>query len=168
MNRELFLNIGRFVVLLLAQVSIFNNIDFLGYVNPYVYFLFVISYPFGSNRSVFLLAAFFMGLTIDIFTDAGGINAAACLIAAFARPVVLRSSFGVSYEFHTLKLSRTALGERITYVFIMVVIHHLVLFSLEIFNVSNILLILKKTLFSSIFTVLLCLLFIILFSNKKQ
>ena len=168
MNSTLLVNIVRFVVLLLSQVVIFNNINFLGYINPYVYFLFIVGFPFGKNRSVFLLAAFAMGLSIDLFTDAGGINATACLIAAFVRPLVLHSSFGVSYEFNTLKLSRAGLGERLTYVTFMVVIHHLVLFSLETFNISNILIILKKTLFSSIFTIFLILLFITLFSSKKQ
>ena len=168
MNNELVKNIGRFVVLLLAQVLIFNNIDFLGYIDPYVYVIFILLYPFKNNRTVFIFVSFIYGLLLDIFTDAGGINAAACLVIAYIRPVVLRFSFGTSYEYQAIKLNKTTIAERFTYTFILVFVHHFVLFLLEIFNISNILLTLKKTLFSSIFTILLSLLFIFLFSRKNK
>ncbi len=167
MNNDVFKNIIRFVALVLAQVVIFNNINFSGYINPYVYILFVIGYPFASNRTLFLFISFLLGLTIDMFTDAGGINAIACLVIAYIRPVVLRFSFGVSYEYHNIKIIETGWAERFTYVSIMTVTHHLILFSLETFNASLILSTLMKTLFSSIFTIILCLSFIVLFSRKR-
>ena len=167
MNNETLRNIALFVGLVLVQIVIFNNINFLGYINPYVYVLFVIIYPFNSNQTLFLFLSFLLGLTIDMFTDAGGINAIACLCIAYVRPLVLRFSFGISYEYHAIRLIQTSVTERFTYVSIMVVIHHLILFLLESFNVSLILSTLMKTLFSSIFTIILSLSFIVLFSRKR-
>lgn len=140
----------------------------MGYINPYLYVLFILLYPFNANQSLFLLLSFLLGLGIDIFEDSGGINAAACVVAAFVRPNLLRFSFGISYDHQNLRLSATPFGAKLSYVFLMVIIHHLVLFSLEMFSLSHILLILKKTLFSGIFTVILVILSLSLFSKKHR
>lgn len=167
MSSSILLHGTRFLVLLLAQVFLFNNIDFLGFINPYVYILFILLYPVNSNQLLFLLVSFFLGLSIDIFSDSGGIHAASCIVIAFLRPSILKFSFGVSYEYNNVKVSNTPFGSRLTYFFLLVIIHHLVLFNLEVFNMSHTLFVLKLTLFSSIFTTLLCMIFMILFSKKK-
>ncbi|OIP51095.1 MAG: rod shape-determining protein MreD [Flavobacteriaceae bacterium CG_4_8_14_3_um_filter_34_10] len=167
MSSSILLHGTRFLVLLLAQVFLFNNIDFLGFINPYVYILFILLYPVNSNQLLFLLVSFFLGLSIDIFSDSGGIHAASCIVIAFLRPSILKFSFGVSYEYNNVKVSNTPFGSRLTYFFLLVIIHHLVLFNLEVFNMSHTLFVLKLTLFSSIFTTLVCMIFMILFSKKK-
>jgi hypothetical protein len=103
-----------------------------------------------------------------MFSDSGGVHAAAAVCLAYARPIILKSSFGMLYEHQSIKFSSTEIGSLITYITVGTVLHHLILFSLEIFNISNILLILKKTLFSSIFTILLSILIIILFSRNRK
>lgn len=168
MTNPIISNSIRFVVLVLLQVLLLNNINFLGYINPYLYVLFLILFPFNTSQPLFLFIAFLLGLTIDMFEDSGGINAAACVVAAFIRPVILRFSFGVSYDYQTIKLSATPFGARLSYILILVFVHHLVLFTLEIFDFSHFLLILKKTLFSGIFTVLLILISLALFKPKRR
>lgn len=166
MNNSALANTARFIGLVLLQVLILNNINFMGYINPYLYVLFILLYPFNSNQSLFLVLSFFLGLSIDIFEDSGGIHAAACLIAAFVRPNLLRFSFGVSYDHQNIRLSATPFGARLSYILLIVFIHHFILFSLEMFSLSHIILILKKTLFSGIFTVILVILSLSLFSKK--
>ncbi len=156
------------MVLVLIQVMVLNHINFLGYLNPYIYIIFILLAPININKSLLLLISFILGLIMDFFGDSGGVHAAACTIIAFFRPVALRTVFGLSYEFQTLKLSNLGFGERFTYVTIMVLTHHIVLFSLEIFNFSHILLIAKKTLFTSLFTIVITLLVLVLFRRKDS
>lgn len=168
MNSIATTHIIRFIVLVLIQALVLNNINFLGFINPYIYILFIILYPIKNNRLLFIFLSFLLGLTVDLFLDSGGVHAAACVTIAYARPVILKSVFGAIYDHQTIKFSSTDFGQRITYFSIITLIHHLILFSLEIFNTSKIILILKKSLFSSIFTILLCILITILFSRKNK
>ena len=168
MNNVVFNTVLRFVVLTLVQVLILNNINFLGYINPYIYILFIILYPVKNNRTLFIFLSFLLGLSIDLFTDSGGVHAAASVFIAYIRPPVLKFSFGMIYEHQTIKFAQTELGNRLVYFSILTTIHHLVMFSMEIFNFNDIILILQKTLFSSIFTILLCLLTTVLFSKKPR
>jgi hypothetical protein len=125
-------------------------------------------FPIKNNRLLFLSLSFLLGLSIDLFSDSGGVHAAACVTIAYIRPVLLKFSFGMIYEHQTIKFSSTDFGQRLTYFSIIIFIHHIILFTLEIFNSSKIILILKKSLFSSIFTLILCLLITILFSKKPK
>ncbi|WP_299119505.1 rod shape-determining protein MreD [uncultured Winogradskyella sp.] len=168
MNNIAARNIIRFITLLLVQVIICNNINFLGYINPYIYIIFIFLFPIRENRLVFLLVSFLLGMLIDMFSDSGGVHAAAAVSLAYARPILLKTSFGMLYEHQSIKFSNTEIGSLITYISFGTVLHHFILFSLEIFNISNILSILQKTLFSSIFTIILSILIIILFSRNQK
>ncbi len=168
MNNSFLRNSARFIVLILVQITIFNNINFLGYINPYPYLLFVLLFPIGDNRATLLFTSFLLGLSVDMFANSGGMHAASCVTIAYLRPWVLQSIFGIAYEYNAVKISTAAYGERLLFVSIMVFTHHLILFSLESFNFSDIIYILKKTLFSGIFTITLCILFITLFSFRRK
>jgi rod shape-determining protein MreD len=166
-NSEIISNSIRFVVLILLQVLLLNNINFLGYVNPYLYILFILLFPLDGNKSLLILLSFLLGITIDLFGDSGGIHAAACVLIAYIRPAILKFSFGVSYEYNMVKVNKAPLIERVTYISIMVLVHHLALFSLEIFSLSHILLLIKSTLFSSIFSIILIFCTLLLFGRKN-
>lgn len=167
MNSIVLTHASRFILLVLLQVLILSHINFLGYINPYLYILFIMLFPLKNNRVIFLLLSFFLGLTIDMFLDSGGIHAAAAVTIAYIRPIVLKFSFGAVYDHQTMKFSNVEFGSKLTYIVILTVIHHFVLFSLEIFNFYNIILILQNTLFSSIFTIILCLLTTVIFNRRK-
>ncbi|APS38695.1 hypothetical protein SAMN04488033_10534 [Salegentibacter agarivorans] len=168
MNNSILKNIIRFVGLVFIQVLILNNINFLGYINPYLYVLFILLYPFNANQSLFLILSFLLGFSIDLFEDSGGVHAAACVVIAFIRPNLLRFSFGISYDHQNLRLSTTPFGARLSYIFISIIIHHFILFFLEMFSFSHIIIVLKKTLFSGIFSVITIMLSLIVFSKKYR
>ena len=161
------INTIRFIVLLLAQVILFNHVNFLSYINPYIYILFIAFYPVKNNRILFMLASFFIGVCVDMFLDSGGIHAASSVTIAYARPVILKFTFGVIYENQKIKFNALDLGSKLVYISLLVLIHHFVLFYLEIFSVSKILIVLKKTLFSGIFTIFLSIIFTVIFSRRN-
>ncbi|WP_445732067.1 rod shape-determining protein MreD [Mariniflexile sp.] len=168
MNNTVFVHTARFISLVFLQVILFNNINFLGYINPYIYVMFIALFPVKNNRLIIIFLSFFLGLSIDVFSDTGGIHAAASVFIAYIRPVILKFSFGVIYEHQTIKFNTVEFGEKLTYLTILTFLHHFILFFLEMFNVSKIVFVLQKTLFSSIFTILLIVLATIIFSKKAK
>ena len=168
MNSALFVNIFRFLLLLAVQIIVFNNMNFLGYISPFPYILFIILYPVNSNKSGLLLASFFLGLIMDMFSNSGGIHTTACLVLAYYRPYLFRFSFGLSYEYQTVKLNDVLTPERFSFILLSVVIHHFVLFVLEAFKVSFFLDVLFRTLLSTLFTIIICIIIIYLIKPNKR
>jgi len=168
MNSLVSIFIVRFIVLVLVQILILNHVNFLGYINPYLYILFILLYPIKNNRILFIFLSFLLGLTIDLFSDSGGVHAAACVMIAYVRPVFLKFSFGMIYEHQAVKFSQVDFGAKLMYMSMLIAIHHLVLFSLEIFSFSKTILILQKTIFTSLFTIILCVLVTIIFSKNSK
>lgn len=168
MNSNFILNIIRFIVLVLLQVLIFNNIKLFGYLNPFVYILFIILYPINSNKSLLLLLSFFLGLLLDSFSDTGGIHATACVLIAYIRPLFFRFSFGVSYEYQTIRVSEKVNSERISFILLMVFVHHLIIYLLELSRFGMLLDILLKTVLNTIFTSFICILSFYLIKPSRR
>ena len=75
-------NIIRFVVLVFIQVAILNNIQISGFINPYMYVLFILLLPFETPNWILLVLSFFLGLSIDIFSNTLGMHASASVFMA--------------------------------------------------------------------------------------
>lgn len=168
MNSALFVNILRFILLLAVQIIIFNNMNFLGFISPYPYILFIILYPVNGNKSGLLAASFFLGLCMDLFSNSAGFHTAACVVLAYYRPYLFKFAFGLSYEYQTIKLNDVLTPERFTFILFSVLIHHLILFSLEAFKFILILDILLRTLLSTVFTILICIIIIYLTKPNRR
>jgi len=168
MNSALLVNIARFMLLLAAQILIFNNMNLFGYINPYPYILFIILYPVNGNKTGLLLASFLLGFILDMFCNSGGVHAIACLMLAYYRPYIFKFSFGLSYEYQTVKLNDVLTPERFSFLLIAVVLHHFTLFLLEIFRITFILEILLKTVLSTLFTLLVSVIIIYIIKPSKR
>ncbi len=168
MNSALLNNLARFILLLAAQILLFNNINFLGFINPFPYILFIILYPVNGNKYGLLAASFFLGLLMDMFLNSGGVHATACLVLAFFRPAIFKFSFGLSYEYQTVRLNDVVTPERFSFLLLAVVLHHTVLFILEIFTFNFFFNIIVRTLVSTLFTLIISLLIIYLIKPNKR
>lgn len=168
MNSTLLVNISRFILLLAVQIVIFNNMTFLGFIMPLPYILFIILYPVNGNKSGLLIASFFLGLAMDFFSNSGGTHATASLLLAYMRPSIFKFSFGVSYEYQTIKLNDSLTPERFSFILISVVLHHFTLFILEAFQISFFLDILIRALLSTVFTTISCIIIIYLIKPNKR
>jgi len=151
-------NIFRFVLLVLFQVLVLNNIQFLGYINPYLYILFILALPVQLPRWFLLILAFVLGLTIDIFSNTIGMHAFATVFVAFFREGIIKLFTNIEEgnnptpSFHTFGVSAY-----IKYVVLMVMIHHTLLFILEAFSFSNFWIMLTKIILSSLVSIMLIL-----------
>lgn len=168
MNSTLLLNIARFILLLAVQVVIFNNINFFGYINPYPYVLFILLYPVNGNKFNLLLASFTIGIVMDMFCNSGGVHATASLLLAYLRPTFFKFAFGLSYEYQTVKINDRLTPERFSFIVISIITHHFILFLLEVFSFGLIIDVFIRTLLSSIFTILICILIIYIFKPAKR
>lgn len=160
-------NIFRFFLLIAAQVVIFNNMTLFELSTPFPYLLFILLYPVDGNKLALLLSSFFLGITMDMFCNSGGVHAAACLVLAYARPAIFKFSFGLSYEYQTIRINDVLTPERFSFILIAVVIHHLTLFILEIFRFA-VWAILLRTITGTIYTILMCIILIYLFKPGKR
>lgn len=152
MSRALYVTF-LFFSLWFLQVFVFNNILFLGYINPYVYIAFVIFYPLKKERFLFLFLSFLLGLAIDFFSDSGGINAFSLLFAAYIRLFLVRVIFKKTEQDYLLfNLQQEPFGKVFNYVITLIVIHHFILFSLANFSFQNFSSVFTNTFYSSIFT----------------
>ena len=145
-----------FIFLVLLQVFVLSNINFLGYINPYVYISFVFFFPLKENRFPFLTYSFLLGLCIDFFLDSGGIHAFSTLFIGYIRLFYVHLFFRKSVvDFPFFKLALESFGKVFNFVVTLTVIHHFMLFSFTNFSFQNMLEVVLNTLFSSIFTLLL-------------
>jgi len=168
MNSAFFSNIFRFILLLAVQIVVFNNINFMGFVSPFPYILFIILFPVNGNKSALLIASFFLGLTMDMFSNSGGIHTTACILLAYLRPYIFKFSFGLSYEYQTIKLNDVVTPERFSFILLSVVLHHFALFLLEAFQISFFWETLIRTLLSTLFTIIICITIIYLIKPNKR
>lgn len=150
-----------FVLLIFLQLFLFNNIQFSGYMNPFVYIMFIMLLPFEISQWFLIILSFITGFIIDIFTGTPGMHAAATVLAGFSRPFILRIiSPRDGYE-GSSEPSLFVYGFRwfFFYTLLMVFIHHLILFYIEVFRLTDFfntfLRVLLSTLFSVIFIVLI-------------
>jgi hypothetical protein len=142
--------------------------NFGGYVSAFPYVLFIILYPVNGNKSNLLIASFFLGLIMDLFCNSGGVHATSCVVLAYMRPFFFKFSFGLSYEYQTIKLNDVLTPERFTFILLAVTTHHVTLFLLESFQISFIFDVLLRTLLSTLFTILTCIILIYLIKPNKR
>jgi len=143
-----------FVLLILLQVLLFNNIEFSGYVNPYVYVMFILLLPIEIPSWLLLLLSFGTGLIIDFFSGSPGMHTSATVLIGFVRPYVLRLvSPRDGYESGS-DPSMLAYGFRwfATYTLLMVLIHHTALFYLEVFRFADFFRTLLRVILSTLFS----------------
>jgi rod shape-determining protein MreD len=153
-------NIIRFIVLVLVQILLINNIQISGYIIPHFYILFILLLPFETPRWLLLIAAFALGISVDLFTQTPGMHAFATVFMAFLRPFVLEmSSPRDGYEPGTFpRLAYYGFQWFLRYTVILVLAHHLVLFYIEVFRFSEFFSTLLRVILSSLFSIILIML----------
>ena len=128
-----------FIMLVLAQVLLFNNIQFSGYVNPYVYIMFILLLPVETSAALMLSLSFVIGMIIDFYSGSAGMHAFASTFAGFVRPFVLRSISPRDGYNPRAQPAMVNYGFRwfFLYAAVIVFVHHTALFLIETFRVID-------------------------------
>ncbi len=170
MINEIIRNIIRFILLVLVQVLIIKNIELGRFINPFIYVLFIIVLPFETPKWLLLLSAFILGISIDMFYDTAGMHAAATVFMAYIRPGVLKLfSPRDGYEFGTQPtVQYLGIPWFLSYSAILISLHHLVLFYIEIFRFSEFFSTFFRVILSSITTIIIVMVIQYLFNKKSE
>jgi hypothetical protein len=138
-------NFFRFILLVLIQVLILNQIHLYWWATPAVipsylpliYPLFILFLPISTPVPVTLLLSFVLGITIDAFSNTGGVHAAACVAMGYGRLKVLSLLLPKKItEYPQLVPNIKSLGWNrfLTYTALLLALHHLIFFSIEMWG----------------------------------
>ncbi len=149
--------IFNFIFFILLQVVVLNNIQFSGFVNPYLYVLFIITLPFEIPNWLLLVFGFVTGLIIDVFSNTLGMHASATLFMCYLRPFLLRAfSPRDEYQPGTIpNIHCFGTAWFLRYALILVFAHHFFLFFIEVFSFKHIFSTLWRIVASTTFTMAL-------------
>ena len=168
-NRNIIIAI-RLLALLAIDIFLVSRLEIGIYFVPHIYFLGLLLMPVRTSKVAMLSFGFFAGLVMDLFMNTGGIHAAASTLMAFIRIFTLRFYLAPEDEDNNISPGLYTFGTRkyLIYASILILIHQLAFFSLEVFNPASVWLILKKTLASSILNVLLLVFIQMLFMKPAK
>ena len=144
----------RYVIVMILQVLLFDQLQLWGACHPYIYVLCLLMMPITLPHSLSMIIGAVIGLVMDVFCNSLGVHTAACIFIMFIRPYLIGAIVNDKDRLNE-QISSRAIGREalIKYVVIGVLIHHLTVFSLAAWSFSHIWFVLLETLVSSIVTI---------------
>ena len=144
----------RYVIVMILQVLLFDQLQLWGACHPYIYVLCLLMMPITLPHSADMLIGAAAGLIMDIFCNSLGIHTAGCILIMFIRPYLLGAIVNDKDRLNE-QISLHAIGMEalIKYVVILVVLHHFVIFSLAAWSWCHLGFVLMETIVSSIITI---------------
>jgi len=165
-------NIIRFILFILVQAFILDKVPPLHeYVQPILYFLFVLWLPFSINRGMQMIIAFIFGLCMDYFTGTPGLHVVPCVLIAYLRPFLLnillpRETTEVSYAEPSIKSLGWAPYS--VYVLMLTFAHHACLVLIEWLQFGDFVFFIGKVAASTAISLLLIFVTEMLFPRKAK
>ena len=164
-------NSARFILLLLIQIIILNEIPPIHqFITPYLYFIFILWLPFGTSRIATTLLGFAIGYTLDMFTNTPGLHAAAASLIGYIRPTILNILLAQEVSEELSKepsIGTMGWGPFMIYLFSITFIHHFYLVLLEWLQFGDFGYFIGKVFFTSVMSMLLILLAELLLNRRK-
>ncbi len=171
-------NILRFCIIVLLQVLILNKITLRWWNEPsgfpifipYVYPLFILLLPFETPVWALLIMGFILGTTVDTFMNTAGMHACATILMAYLRTNVLSALLPRNLsEYANLHPSIKTMGWMpfLVYSAFLVIIHHLVFFTIELWNFSNLGFLMLKVGAATVTSMLFIIVYLLLFTRQN-
>ena len=165
-----FNHLYRFFLFSFLHILIFNQLEFGHGIYIMIYPLYIMLLPFYMPVIGLMSISFCLGLFIDLFSNTYGLHASSALLFAYIRPLIFNyfsqrenydplkepSLFDMGYKWFLGAFSACLL------------VHHLWFFILEIFNFSELSMILSNVLLSVPVSLVFCLLISLLIAKRKK
>lgn len=163
-------HILRFALFLLIQVVVLNQVELGAGTLLMIYPLFIVLLPVEINVFLLLFLAFALGISIDAMSNTYGLHASSLLLLAYFRPMIFKA-FAPRDGYETdQELNIHTMGFRwfVRTFGLLLLIHHLWFFLLELLRFDEILYVLQKTVLSLPLSFALCVLIQFLLIRKPM
>lgn len=159
-----------FILIVLLQGLVINNIEVNAYLNPMVYPMMILMLPFELNAIITMVVALLLGVSVDAFSNTFGLHASAALLVGYLRPIILNLIKPRDGYDTTLLPSIHDMGKLwfLTYASFIVFVHHLWFFIIEALRFDLFFHILWQTVASSVFSIALIVLFQYIFYKPSK
>ena len=143
-----------FVLLILAQVLIFNHIILFSVAVAFIFIYFIISLPMSLPTNWLLILSFITGFVVDIFSDTPGVNTLSCVILAILKRPIFYAYVPRDDKTKVMHPTIFTLGWSVysKYLLTMCGIYCFLVFSIEYFSFSNVKDILIMSVSGTLFT----------------
>ncbi|SOD88217.1 hypothetical protein [Spirosoma fluviale] len=143
-----------FVLYLVLQLLLARNLVIFDYGFCFIYIACILLLPNEISLTWLLVAAFVTGIIVDTFYNTLGMHAAASVLMAYCRPLVVRSQIDVPGLETRIAFSLRSLGVSafFRYILILTLVHHTALFFIEANSLSLIIPTLIRVGASTLFT----------------
>lgn len=170
-------NFFRFCIIILIQVLILKQITLRWWSQPtgfpvfipYIYPLFILLLPFETPVWLLLFIGFATGLTVDMFMNTVGMHACATVLIAYLRTNVLSALLPKhlsEYPNQSPGVKNMGWMPFLVYSSFLILIHHAVFFTIEVWSFANIGLLLLKIVASSATSLILVIVYLLLFTRQ--
>jgi len=160
-----------FVFIILIQGLVMNQLQLNEYIYPMVYIMALLLLPFETSLLASIIISLVLGVFVDMISDTFGLHTSSSLTIGYLRPYILNIIKPRDGYDNSQLPGIHDMGKKwfIIYTLIMLSIHHLWFFIFEILRFDLIDIIILKTIFSSIVSlILIVLLQYILYKPTKQ
>ena len=160
----------RFILFLFAQALLFNQLEVGLGIQAMIYPLFILLLPYDINIFLSMLISFALGVGIDSISNTYGLHASSAVLLAYLRPSIFklfepRDGYENTQEMNIYGMDSTWL---LSVFGLMLLVHHLWFFTLELFKFNEIGFILQKTILSVPISLVLCILIQVIFVKKPS
>lgn len=127
-----------FFIFVLAQTMVLGRIHLFDYATPLLYVYFALSFPRNYPKWAILLWCFALGLVVDVFSNTPGVAAASMTLIGALQPYVFELFISRDAS-ENLKPSLRVMGlaKYLYYAVFLVVLYCFVFYTLEFFNLHD-------------------------------
>ena len=172
-------NFFRFCIIILIQVLVLNKITLRWWSQPagfpvflpYLYPLFILLLPFETPVWLLLALGMAVGLTMASFMNTAGMHACATILIAYLRTNVLNALLPKNlseYPNQSPGVKNMGWVPFLVYSAFLILIHHTVFFTVELWSFSNIGYLVLKIFASSITSLLFIVAYLLLFTKQTS